>query len=224
VRADSTTPAASTEAIVFDLGGVFIEWNPRNLYRKLIPSEAVMEHFLETICTPTWHLQLDAGVSFTTAAEPLMAKHRPLRSLIQAYNDRFDEMWGAPSSALVQMLAEIQLSGVPTYAATNWPGEYWKLALDTFPFLRSFDGALVSGLIGVTKPSPAFYQTLTTTFSLTPARTLFIDDRLDNVYAASKAGYRTHQFLDNLDLRTFLLENGLSINQGDVDEDDRPRS
>ncbi len=183
-----------------------------------------MEYFLETVCTPTWHLQLDAGVSFTTAAEPLMAKHRPLRSLIQAYNDRFDEMWGALSSALVQMLVEIQLSGVPTYAATNWPGEYWNLAMDTFPFLRSFDGALVSGLIGFTKPSPAFFQTLTIAFSLTPARTLFIDDRLDNVDAARKAGYRGHQFLDNLNLRTFLLENGVSINQGGVEGDDRSRS
>lgn len=220
----STALNAHTEAIVFDLGGVFIEWNPRNLYRKLIHSETVMEHFLETVCTPTWHLQLDAGVSFTTAARPLIAKHQPLRSLIQAYNDRFDEMWGPPNSALVQMLTEIQLSGVPTYAATNWPGEYWKLALDTFPFLRSFNGALVSGLIGVTKPSPTFYETLTTTFSLTPARTLFVDDRLDNVYAASKAGYRTHQFLDNPTLRTFLLENGVPINQGDVDGEDHPQT
>jgi 2-haloacid dehalogenase len=224
VGACPTTLIEETAAIVFDLGGVFIDWDPRHLYRKLIQSEVAMECFLETVCTPTWHRQLDVGVPFTTAAEPLLAKHPPLRSLIWAYHYRFDEMWGAANTALLDMLADIQLSGIPTYAATNWPAEYWNLATETFPFLRSFDGTLVSGLIGCTKPSPAFYHALTTTFSLKPAYTLFIDDRLDNVEAASKAGYRSHQFLDNLSLQTFLSANGVPISQDGALGSDHPRS
>ncbi|WP_298445287.1 HAD family phosphatase [Ferrimicrobium sp.] len=204
-----TSPNVPVSAIVFDLGGVFIDWDPRHLYRKLFTNEVDMERFLQQVCTPEWHAQLDRGVPFSIAASPLLAANSELGSLVRAYHDRFREMWGSVSVPLVTLLNQCNEAGIPTYAATNWPGEYWDEAVATFPFLQTFDGILVSGLIGLIKPSIEFFEALTDSFGLNPGQTIFIDDRADNVRAAATAGYRSHRYVGAEALLLFLADNGI---------------
>ena len=207
----TTIGAPPATAVVFDLGGVFIDWDPRHLYRKIFTNESDMERFLEQVCTPTWHAQLDRGVAFSVASQPLLTANPRLASLIRAYHDRFREMWGPVSYEMVALLDRLNDAGHPTYAATNWPGEYWDEAMTTFPFLSTFDGILVSGRIGVAKPSRYFFDILSTTFPITPSQTVFIDDRAENVQAAADAGYRSHRYVGMNALESYLQDNGLGV-------------
>ncbi|WP_298335312.1 HAD family phosphatase [Ferrimicrobium sp.] len=209
IRTTTGTPPAT--AVVFDLGGVFIDWDPRHLYRKIFANERDMERFLEQVCTPTWHAQLDRGVPFSIASQALLTANPGLAGPIHAYHDRFPEMWGPVSHQMVALLHRLNDAGHPTYAATNWPGEYWDAAMATFAFLATFRGILVSGGIGVAKPSRYFFDILSTTFPITPSQTVFVDDRAENVQAAADAGYRSHRYVGMNALESYLQDNGLGV-------------
>ena len=110
--------------VVFDLGGVLIDWDPRHLYRKLFAdNEAAMEHFLATVCTPEWHRHHDAGRSFAEGARVLKDLHPDKAELIDAFGTRFDEMIAGPIAGSVEILQELRDREVPLYALSNWPAE-----------------------------------------------------------------------------------------------------
>jgi hypothetical protein len=141
--------------VVFDLGGVLIDWDPRHLYRKLFArDEAAVEHFLATVCTHEWNRCQDAGRSFAEGARLLKAEHPDQAELIDAYGARFDEMIAGPIAGSVEILAELRDRGIPLYGLTNWSAETYPAALQRFAFLRWFRGILVSGEVGLIKPDP----------------------------------------------------------------------
>ena len=147
--------------VVFDLGGVLIDWDPRHLYRKLFASdETTMEHFLATVCTHEWNRCQDAGRSFAEGARLLKAEHPEKAELIDAYGNRFDEMLAGPIAGAVEILAELWDRGVPLYGLTNWSAETYPEALERFAFLRWFRGILVSGEVGIIKPDPRIFALL----------------------------------------------------------------
>src|SRR5437660_4778909 len=136
--------------VVFDLGGVLIDWNPRHLYRKLFAGdEAAMEHFLATVCTHEWNRGQDAGRSFAEGARLLKAEHPDKAELIDAYGARFDEMMAGPVDGSIEILAELRHRGAPLYGLTNWSTETYAPALQRFAFLSWFRGILVSGEVGL---------------------------------------------------------------------------
>jgi 2-haloacid dehalogenase len=200
--------AESIEAAVFDIGGVLIDWNPRHLYRTIFSDPAEMERFLKEVCTLEWHAQHDLGRCTSETTAELIAVHPSFAAEIQAYSDRFPEMWSGAIEESVEILLQVQREGVRTYAATNWSDEFWPLAVRTFPFLKSFDGALVSGEIGVCKPDKEFYLRLINEFRLDPQRTLYIDDSSANVAAASELGFVVHHFKSPKQLREALAAIG----------------
>ena len=130
---------AHRSVVVFDLGGVLIDWNPRYLYRKLFQHEAEMEDFLANICTPQWNLQQDAGRSFTEACAALKLEHPDRVDMIDAWFERFDEMMAGPMAGTVDILAELREREVPVYALSNWSAE-------TFP-LRREDSSFCGGSV-----------------------------------------------------------------------------
>jgi len=196
--------------VVFDLGGVLIDWNPRYLYRKLFAGdEAAMEHFLANVCTSEWNQEQDAGRTFAAAAALLKAEHPGKAALIDAYGARFDEMMAGPIDGSVEILAELHRRGVTLYGLTNFSAETYPLALRRFDFLRWFSGVLVSGEVGLIKPDPRIYRLLLERFAIAPAAAVYIDDVARNAAAASALGMHGIHFTDPASLRREL--NGLGL-------------
>ena len=197
------------DAVVFDIGGVLIDWNPRYLYRKVFADPVEMERFLHEVCTLEWHAQHDRGRPSSETTAELISMHPSYADEIRAFSGRFSEMWSGAIDETVEVLQQLQACGVRTYAATNWSDEFWPLAVRRFPFLASFDGALVSGEIGICKPAREFYLRLIAEFGLEPPRTLYIDDASASVAAAADFGFLVHHFETPSTLHEALVSGGL---------------
>lgn len=181
--------------VVFDIGNVLIEWNPENLYRKLIPNDDVRHEFLTTVCTPDWNVQQDLGRTWTEAVEVLSREFPEKTALIRAYADRWNEMVPGPVPGTEVLLSELKSNKTPLYAITNFSSEKFVEAQDRFPFLKtSFLDIVVSAEERMLKPDVRIYQILIDRNDLTPERCLFIDDSLPNVETARQLGMTAHHF------------------------------
>jgi 2-haloacid dehalogenase len=197
--------SVATKAVVFDLGGVLIDWDPRHLYRKLLADEAAVEEFLATVCTPEWNAELDRGRPFAEGVVELVERHPEHAAAIAAYHERWPEMVAGDIPGTVEVLAELRAAGVPLYALTNWSAETFAITRGRFAFLEWFDGLLVSGEERVTKPDPAIFQLLLDRFGLDPTATVFVDDSEANVAAARRLGFDAIRFTGHEELRRELV-------------------
>jgi 2-haloacid dehalogenase len=197
------------DSVVFDVGGVLIDWDPRHLYRKIFADDTTMEWFLAEVCTPAWHAQHDVGASYGDTIPALVADHPAWVREIRAWHERFTEMYAGPIDGTVLLLEGLHRRRVPVVASTNWGAESWAKAKVAYPFLGLLDGALVSGEVGIAKPDPAFYDLLVETFELDPGRTLYIEDNLTNLRAAAQHGFVTHAFTSPDALASHLRRLGL---------------
>lgn len=195
--------------MVFDLGGVLLDWNPRHLYRTLFADETAMEQFLAEICTPAWHAPHDRGVSTAASCAEIAARHPEFSELIWAWSDRSEEMVGGVDAGSVEVLRSVRETGLPCYALTNMEAETYPLRLQRFPFLSWFDGTVVSGREGMAKPEPAIFKLMLDRFGLVPETTLMIDDTEENLEAASRLGIRTILFRSSGQLRADLEAAGV---------------
>ena len=167
----------SPDTIIFDLGGVLIDWNPRYLYKKIFKTEEEITWFLENICTPEWNEQQDAGRSFEDATSELLAKFPDHAHAIRAWYDRWQETIQGPIHETVEILKVIKDSKrYRLYALTNWSAETFPWALQNFEFLHWFEGIVVSGVEKTRKPFPDFYQILFERYNITPEKSIFIDE------------------------------------------------
>jgi 2-haloacid dehalogenase len=190
--------------VVFDLGGVLLDWNPRHLYRTLFADEAEMEWFLTEVCSPAWHAPHDRGVSTAASCAELAAGHPELSELIWAWSRRSEEMIGGVDAGSVEVLRAVKETRLRCYALTNMEEETYPLRLARFPFLGWFDGTVVSGQEGMAKPDPAIFRLLLDRFGLTPNSTLMIDDTKENLESAGKLGLQTMQFRSSRQVRADL--------------------
>jgi 2-haloacid dehalogenase len=203
-------PASPRRVVVFDLGGVLIDWNPRNLYRKLFAGDdAAMEAFLANVCTTEWNEGQDAGRSFAEAVAELMPRHADKRDLIEAFGGRFDEMIPGAIDGTVEIVADLKRAGVPRYALTNWSAETFPPQRQRFPFLSWFDGIVVSGNEGVIKPDPRIFRILLERYAIAPEEAVFIDDNPENAAAAAALGIHGIHFRSPTLLRRELGTLGL---------------
>jgi 2-haloacid dehalogenase len=204
--------ASNFDAVVFDLGGVLIDWNPRHLYRKLFDTdEAAMERFLAEVCTPEWNSRLDAGRPFAEGVAELVARHPDQAELIAAWQLRWGEMLGPAFDGTVAILEELRRAGLRTYALSNWSAETFVVTRPRYPFLDEMDGILISGEIGVGKPDPAIFREFLARFGLAAENAIFIDDWDLNVQTATSLGMTAVQFTDAARLRTDLRRLGLPL-------------
>jgi 2-haloacid dehalogenase len=217
VRTHTDTVQSEVEAVVFDVGGVLLDWNPRHLYRKLFADEAEMERFLAEICSPAWHAPHDRGVSTAASCAELSARHPQFSELIWAWSTRSEEMIGGVDAGSVEVLRTVRETGIPCYALTNMEAETYPLRLKRFPFLGWFDGTVVSGREGVAKPDPAVFMRLLDRFGLSPRTTLMIDDTKENLESASTLGMQTALFRSSRQLRTELTAAGVLSGSGRAD-------
>jgi len=183
------------DVVVFEFGGVLIDWDPRHLYRGLFAGdEAAMEHFLATVCTHEWNRCQDAGRSFAEGARLLMAEHPDKAELIDAYHTRFDEMLAGPIAGSVEILGELRDRGTALYGLTNWSAETYPAAVERFAFLRWFRGILVSGEVGLIKPDPRIFALMIERFNIEAQHAVYIDDVETNAAAAASLGIHAIHF------------------------------
>ncbi|MDQ7997945.1 MAG: HAD family phosphatase [Luteibacter sp.] len=197
------------DVVIFDFGGVLIDWNPRYLYRKLFgDDEQAMETFLAEVTTPEWNLRQDAGRSWDEAVRLLTDEHPTKAELIAAYQHRWEETLGGAIDDSLHILRELKEAGHPLYGLTNWSHETFPFARERFDFLGLFDGIVVSGEEGMIKPDPRLYQTLLERYDIDPATAVFIDDNKANVDAADALGIHGIHFHTPRQLRDELIALG----------------
>ena len=194
-----------SNTIVFDLGAVLIDWNPRYLYRQLIHDEKEMERFLTEVCDHDWNVQQDAGRLFSDGVSERIKKFPQHAELIRAYQDRWVEMVAGPIGESVDILKELHAQAkCRLLALTNWSNETFPYALKTFDFLQLFEGIVVSGDEKLIKPDPRIYQILIERYGVEPSRAVFIDDSEKNVRAAENLGFHALHFISAEKLRRDL--------------------
>lgn len=205
-RLDSGEPITT---VVFDLGAVLIDWDPRHMYRSMFADEAAMEDFLATVTTPEWNHEQDRGRTLAEATAVLLAQHPEHAELIEAYYGRWDEMLGEPIADTVEIVLQLKARGVRLLALTNWSAETFPRARHRLTFLDEFDGVLVSGAVGLVKPDPAIYRLLVERHDVDVARCVFVDDSLRNVEAAAQLGFDAIHFRSPEQLANELRQRGM---------------
>ena len=198
---------SNIDTIVFDLGGVLIDWNPRYVYRTIFETEAEIDDFLENVCTHDWNAQQDAGRPLAEATQILIDRHPDWEGEIRAYYGRWIEMLGGPIYETVEILENLKASGrYRLYALTNWSAETFDVPRERYDFLNIFEGIVVSGVEKLIKPDPAIYRILIDRFSLNPRQSVFIDDSLKNVQGARSVGLNGIHFKSPMQLREALAD------------------
>ena len=201
-----TLPAA----VIFDVGNVLYDWNPRFLYERLIADDRALDAFLRDVVTAEWHFQHDAGRPFADTSAELIARFPRHADLIAAWAPRFNETIGGVLSGMAELVRELDTADVPLFAITNFSGEFWPpfRAREAALFDR-FRDVVVSGDERLVKPDPAIYRLALDRFELTAGEALFVDDRADNIAGARAVGMRAHLFIGAEALRRELIEIGL---------------
>jgi 2-haloacid dehalogenase len=195
----------NTDTIIFDLGGVLVDWNPAYVFDKLIKDEEKRRQFFAEICTSEWNEEQDAGRSLKDATQLLVDQHPEWQEYIEAYYGRWEEMLGGPIQETVDIFRELKESGkYRFYALTNWSAELFPIALQKYDFLHWFDGRLVSGEEKMRKPFPEFYQLLLDRFHIDKEKAVFIDDNKRNAEAAEAFGIPTIRYESAAQLRAEL--------------------
>jgi len=196
--------------IIFDLGGVLINWDPRNMYRKIFADEERMEYFLANICTSDWNEQQDGGRGLADGTNLLVEQYPEWEKEIHAFYGRWEEMLGGVIEGTLDILTRLKESGnYKIYALTNWSAETYPVAAERYEFLSWFEGVLVSGAEKMKKPDPKFYQLMLDRFDIEPSQAIFTDDNLRNVKAARAMGIQTIHFQNAAQLEEEMRAMGL---------------
>ena len=197
-------------AVIFDIGRVLYDWDPRFLYERLIQDDEALDAFLRDVVTHDWHFQHDAGRPFAETSAELIARHPEHEALIAAWGPRFLDSIGDPIPGMPALVEELDAAGVPLHALTNFSGEFFPgfRAREAAMFDR-FRGIVVSGDERLVKPDAAIYRLALDRFGLDPARTVFIDDNQANVAGAAAVGLVALHFTGAPALRRELAGLGL---------------
>lgn len=200
---------ASMPTVVFDLGGVLIDWNPRHLYRKLFDDPARMEWFLAEVCHDGWNIEQDAGRPFAEAVREASAAHPDWRPMIEAYFERWPEMLKGAYAEPVTVLEELCERGFEVHALTNWSCETFPVAQARFDFLGRFGTIVVSGEERLVKPDQRIFHRLLRRIGRRARDCIYIDDSRVNAVAAEVLGFDTIHHRSGGPLRPELVARGL---------------
>jgi 2-haloacid dehalogenase len=190
--------------IIFDLGGVLIDWNPRYLYKKIFSNDAEMEYFLTHVCNDEWNVTQDAGRSLAEGTKILCAKFPDKAHLIKLFYDRWHEMLGGEIPESVAIFNRLKNNKMNLYALTNWSHETFAYARGHFKFLHDFLDIVVSGEEKIIKPDQRIYEILLQRNNLIAEECVFVDDRMVNVEPAKKLGMTVIQFISPAQLEQQL--------------------
>ena len=198
---------AEIKTIIFDLGGVLIDWNPDYVYNTIFDNPADKKWFYENICTHDWNEEQDAGRTLSDATEMLVKQFPDQEANIRAYYDRWEEMLKGPIQETVDIFRELkERNKYQILALTNWSAETFPIALERFDFLHWFDGRVVSGEEKTRKPFIEIYQTLINRFDVDPSKAIYTDDNTRNLHPAKELGMHTIHFQQPAQFRKALVD------------------
>jgi 2-haloacid dehalogenase len=197
-----------SHAVIFDLGGVVLSWDPRGAYKRVLPAEEIAA-FLERVDFAGWNRLNDRGRPFEEAEQELLGRFPDDREAILGYRTHFDATLTGTVPGTSGLLAELGQVGVRLIALTNWSAETFPVAKERFGILRRFEAIVVSGAEGLIKPEPALYQLVLDRHGLSADSTVFVDDSPSNVAAAATLGMAALNFTDAERLRADLVRLGL---------------
>lgn len=199
---------AEIKNIVFDFGGVLVDWNPKYLYRKVFDTEAEIDYFLKNICNSDWNVQQDAGRSLDVATQVLQEKYPEYSDQIAMYYGRWEEMLGGLIESNVDILRNLK-GNYKLYGLTNWSAETLPIAKRMYDFFEVFDGIVVSGEEKLVKPDEKIYIILLERYGINAVESLYIDDSYDNIVTANRLGFKTVHFAENLNLKDWMRSNNI---------------
>jgi 2-haloacid dehalogenase len=182
--------------VVFDFGRVLIDWDPRNLFRKVFESEEEMEYFLANVCTQEWNNLQDSERTYAEGIAELVPKFPHYEREINIYFDRWIEMLGEEYPATAKLKKILRAEGYRLYGLSNWSAETFPQVEATYTFMKDLDGMVISGYEGVQKPDERIYRILLERYNLRPEETVFFDDNIDNVIGAREVGIHAILFRD----------------------------
>ena len=201
------SPTLAIDTILFDLGGVLIDWSPRYLFaRHFTGNEPALEHFLTHVCPPEWNVTMDAGKPAHVGLAERVAAYPEHAGMIRRWFDEWPAMMSGPVPGSVDILRDLKERGIRLYALTHWSADTFHPAQAKFEFLDWFEDIVVSGRIGMIKPDPEIFRHAIDQCRLDPARTLFIDDSAKNTGAAAAIGFHVHHFTGAGKLRDHITQ------------------
>ncbi|MCB1516060.1 MAG: HAD family phosphatase [Hyphomicrobiaceae bacterium] len=196
---------------VFDIGNVFMDWNPMYLFRKLFETEEQARWFHDNVCTHGWNLEFDRGKPYFEGISEKIAEFPKFWREIEAFDSRWIEMTRGLYHSSADIQDELIALGHKTYAITNFSAEKWRLVLPEWAFFQKFDGIVVSGNEGLVKPDPAIFELFLDRFGLVARECLFIDDNAANIVSAKQLGFETIHLTDPKTLRADLIGFGFDL-------------
>jgi len=191
--------------VVFDFGGVLIDWNPRYLYKELFEDEDQMEYFLQNVCTPDWNEEQDAGRTLEEATNILLEQFPEHEVMIRKYYDCWEEMIKSDIAANVMVLYQLK-DNYRLFGLSNWSGETFPTAFKRFPFFQEFEGIVISGDEKMKKPDKEIYRLLLNRYQLQAEASVFIDDNAANIKVAQELGFGTVHINNGTDLASELRQ------------------
>jgi len=194
--------------IIFDFGGVLIDWNPVYLYRKVFDRVEEMDFFLENICRYDWNLLQDEGRPLAEGTRLLQEKFPAYTDEIAMYYGRWEEMLGGTYDENTNLIGPLK-ERYKVYGLTNWSAETLPLAMKRYDFFQELDGIVVSGEEKMVKPDRRLYEVLLERYALRAEESLFIDDNAANIETARELGFQVIHFTGGLNLKQRLRENGI---------------
>jgi len=176
---------------LFDLGGIFFDWNPKYFYINFFKTQQELNYFLNNVCTLEWNLKQDGGRLIKEAEEELIEKYPKYVKEIKLYYPNHRKMIRGVFQNSIDVLSHLHEQNFLCYVLSNWSAETFQGMTDEYPFLKKFDGLLISGIEKMIKPNLEIFNLAIKRFKLIPKETVFIDDNLHNINAAKKLNFRT---------------------------------
>ena len=196
------------KAVIFDFGGVLIDWNPYYLYRKVMTNDTEIERFLQEIHFNEWNYSFDQGYPIALGVKEMCRLYPQRADLIRIYDERWMETLGTTFDANIDLVKKVKAAGTPIYGLTNWSNEKFELVRAMFPFFNLFADIAVSGLEKIAKPDPRIYQNLLNRNHLQANDCLYIDDSEVNIRGGRALGLQTVLYQSSQQLRQELAAHG----------------
>ena len=190
--------------IIFDFGGVLLDWNPHYLYDPYFGDVEKAEWFLTNICTYPWNAQHDAGKPVAEGTTELIAQYSEWEKEIRMYYSEFEKMLSGQIADMEEYIKELKGRGFRIYGLSNWSVETFAMIRPKYPILDLMEDMVISGKEKVMKPDAKIYQIALSRFDIKPEESVFIDDNVNNIIGCEAAGIHGVVFKDAGQLRSDL--------------------